>query len=138
MRLRLAFALTALPIAIGSYLVACQSEQEIEDLCGWLGDPNNCYRALSQDIGAQCGVTVDPATTPPADPNNPSPRHGTFLKRDKLDLCVLDATGQVIFDPPLDITQFPVTTASFASSNRFSYKARRRRRSTIFALSETR
>jgi hypothetical protein len=105
MRLRLAFALSALPIAFASYLVACGSEKEPEDLCGWLKDEENCDRQLYADIGATCGTLgVDTA------------REGFFLSRDKLDVCVLDGAegGQVLFDPPLDVNQFPVTTASFA------------------------
>ncbi|MRG91337.1 hypothetical protein [Polyangium spumosum] len=106
MRFRLAFALTALTTALGAYLAACSSEDNIEDLCGWLGDENNCYRQFYADITTTCGTKG---------PN--SARDGSFLKRDKLDTCVLDGAegGQVVFDPPLDIaTDFPVTTASFA------------------------
>ncbi len=118
MRLRLALALSALPIIVASYLVACTSEAKIEDLCGWLGDAENCYRTFATDVNAQCGAFVM-ASTPPNDSAQPSPRHGNFLKRDKLDLCVFDSLGggQVIFDPPLDVAMFPVTTASFAIRN---------------------
>ncbi|MDI3285682.1 hypothetical protein [Polyangium sp. 15x6] len=118
MRFRLAFALTAIPTAIGAYLAACSPPDNLEDLCGWLGDTNNCYRKFAQEVTDRCGVVVN-ADTPPNDPAQPSPRHGTFLKRDKLDLCVFDsaAGGRVVFDPPLDIAEFPVKTASFAIIN---------------------
>jgi len=112
MRFRLAFALTALPLALVSYLSACSPDKDIENLCGWLTDENNCYRTFAADIGEQCGALF---TAPPASPDQ-SVRVGYFLKRAKLDLCVLDGLqgGQILFDPPLDVTTFPVTTASFA------------------------
>jgi len=105
MRLRLAFALSALPIAVATYLVACSSSQPPEDLCGWLGDEANCYRRLYADIDSTCGKK-----------GKGTARDGSFLKRDKLDICILDDAegGQIIFDPPLEIDQFPITTASFA------------------------
>jgi hypothetical protein len=103
MRLRLGLALLALPGALASYLAACSSEQPIEDLCGWLGDENNCYRKFAEEIGAQCGTAgLDSA------------KLGYFLKRDRLDICVFKDGGQVIFDPPLDVAKFPVETAGFA------------------------
>ncbi len=112
MRFRLAFALTVIPTVLGAYLAACSSDDNLEDLCGWLGDENNCYRTFAADIGTQCGALF---TTPPASPDQ-SIRVGYFIKRDKLDLCVLDGQegGQILFDPPLDTNLFPVTTAAFA------------------------
>ena len=105
MRFRLAFALTAITTALGAYLAACSSEDKLEDLCGWLGDANNCYRQFYADITTTCGTK-----------GLGSGRDGSFLKRDKLDTCVLDGPegGQVIFDPPLDVADFPITTGSFA------------------------
>jgi hypothetical protein len=75
----------------------------IEDLCGWIGDENNCYRRFATNVGETCG-TFDLSAGKP----------GQFYTRDKLDVCVLESGGQVVFDPPLDVTQFPVTKASFA------------------------
>ncbi|UQA55627.1 hypothetical protein [Polyangium aurulentum] len=103
MRLRLALALSAFPVALASYLVGCSSELPIEDLCGWIGDENNCYRKFAEQIGSTCGT-----------PGQNSAKKGYFYTRDKLDVCVLESGGQVVFDPPLEIGQFPVTTASFA------------------------
>ena len=103
MRLRLALALSALPFALASYLVGCSSELPIEDLCGWIGDENNCYRKFAEQVGSTCGT-----------PGQNSAKAGYFYTRDKLDVCVLETGGQVVFDPPLEIAQFPVTTASFA------------------------
>lgn len=103
MRLRLALALSAFPVALASYLVGCSSDLPIEDLCGWIGNENNCYREFAENVGSTCGR-----------PGQGSAPLGYFLARDKLDVCILAEGGQVIFDPPLDVAQFPVDKASFA------------------------
>jgi hypothetical protein len=79
------------------------SEPPVEDLCGWLAGPN-CYSDFYADVGAQCGAL--------GAGNGPK---GSFLTRDKLDLCVLAPPqgGQVIFDPPLDVKALPPATVSF-------------------------
>jgi hypothetical protein len=77
-------------------------EADIENLCGWLGNPDNCYRKFFEDVGDQCG-RADLGSAP----------QGGFLARDKLDICILNEGGQVLFDPPLDLAAFPLTTTSF-------------------------
>jgi hypothetical protein len=103
MRLRLALAaLSAFPVALASYLVGCSSELPLENLCGWIGDQNNCYRDFARQVGPACGNAGEGSAP-----------LGFFLARDKLDICVLGQGGQIVFDPPLDLAQFPLTTASF-------------------------
>ena len=99
--LALAGAVTLLfgPLAVEG----CGSDEPpIENLCGWLGNPDNCYRAFYEDVGSQCG-RADLGSAP----------QGGFLARDKLDVCILNEGGQVLFDPPLDLAAFPLASASF-------------------------
>lgn len=93
---------------------SCSAELPIENLCGWLRDANNCLARFATDVGEQCGApsvqTNDPTTT----------ATGSFLARDKLDICIKNAGGQVIFDPPLDVAAFPVTAATFKILDAFA------------------
>ena len=104
MRRRLLIAAAVvLPIPLGLIAHGCGSgEPDIENLCGWLGDPDNCLSAFADDVGSTCG-TLGLGTAP----------QGSFLARDKLDVCILSAGGQVLFDPPLNVAQFPVLKGAF-------------------------
>ncbi len=84
----------------------CSSARQVENLCAWLADPNNCYQSFFNDIESSCGAR-----------GRGSAPAGGFLSRDALDICVLSAGGQVIFDPPLEIGSFPLTTAAFKIIN---------------------
>lgn len=84
-------------------------EPPIQDLCGWVGDPENCYRAFAADVGIRCG-SFGEGTAP----------RGSFKTRDALDVCILSVQngaeyegGQVIFEPPLDLTTLPPETQGF-------------------------
>ena len=103
MRRRLIAAAVALPISLCLLAPGCGSgEPKIENLCGWLGDPENCFSKFAEDVGATCGRS-----------GLGSGPKGSFLARDALDVCILSEGGQVLFDPPLDLAQFPVQSSSF-------------------------
>jgi hypothetical protein len=72
----------------------CDSPTQFDDFCGFLRDPENCFREFFIDVGARCGVGEGVQT-------------GEFLARDKLDLCVLSQGGQVVFDPAIDLAKPP-------------------------------
>lgn len=114
MRRRLLLAATALPLALGVVTVVvpgCGSDEApIDDLCNWIKDPDNCYRALHDETRTRCGAIFDAASA--ADPPASQPK-GSFLLREALDICVLEDGGQVSFDqlPPLEA--FPVTALAF-------------------------
>lgn len=98
-------AVTLLPsLFVLSY--GCSDEPEPEDMCGWLGNPDNCYRRFATDVGDRCGA---------AGLGN-APK-GSFLARDALDICILSEGGQVIFDPPLDLAALPPETVGFSIIN---------------------
>lgn len=84
-------------------------EPPIQDLCGWVGDPENCYRAFAEDVGIRCGAFGAGS----------APRGG-FKTRDALDVCILSVQngaeyegGQVVFEPALDLAALPPATQSF-------------------------
>jgi hypothetical protein len=86
-----------------------EEEPPIEDLCGWLADPENCYRQMGIDVGIRCGA-LGPGTAP----------QGTFKIRDALDVCILSVQngaeyqgGQVRFDPPIDLAKLPPEIQQF-------------------------
>ncbi len=72
----------------------CGTPTEFDDLCGWVKDPNNCYRDFFVDVGARCGAVGQT-------------KIGEFAARDKLDLCVLAEGGQVVFEPGIDLALPP-------------------------------
>jgi cysteine-rich repeat protein len=132
MRRSFALALASLSLGVGSILIAGQgctrTALGVQDLCGWLADECNCYRRFAAGVapstkgqGPMCGVQLDanknainPATNmlyPAAE----KPTIGTFLSRDKLDVCVLTGAqgGQIVFDPPLDPLAFPPSNFAF-------------------------
>lgn len=83
-----------------SLLPACSSDEPpLESLCQFLEDEDNCLQTFAADVGARCGTLS----------NFPE---GSFLSRDQLDICVLTEGGQVLFDPPLNLTEFPLQQVS--------------------------
>ena len=104
-------ALVATPFILAP---ACSAELPIENLCGWLSDGNNCLSRFASDVGSRCGNDFVEGNDPIASAT------GTFLARDKLDICVKNLGGQVIFDPPLDVTTFPVTSVGFKMLDAFA------------------
>ncbi|NUP11514.1 MAG: hypothetical protein HOW73_36170 [Polyangiaceae bacterium] len=84
-------ALLPLPTVLA---YGCDSPTQFDDLCGWVRDPNNCYRDFFVDVGASCGAT-------------PDTRVGSFAGRDKLGECYLSAGGVVVFEPPIDLALPP-------------------------------
>lgn len=100
----LAIALLATPAAVFSVAQGCATEPLPQDICSWLGDANNCYTRFANDVVPQCGYF------PPAEPSDPvASATGSFASLDALDVCIINGGGQVIFDPPLDTSTFPIT-----------------------------
>lgn len=99
-------------VLLGTYAAAavvagCTTAPLPQDMCSWIADENNCLQRFAVDVGETCGGPFLPNSDVSASTN------GTFATRDKLDVCVKTAGGQVIFDPPLDLSDFPLTAASF-------------------------
>src|ERR1700710_3064894 len=91
----LAFAVT--PAALFTLTNGCgDSEPDVENLCGFLGDQGNCEQTFITEVGDRCGAV--------GKGNGP---HGQFGSRAMLDVCILDEGGIVAFDPPPDATMFP-------------------------------
>lgn len=105
MRRRLLLAAAAfLPVSIAIAIAAvpgCGSDG-FEDICGWLKDPDGCYLSFHAETGDRC-----------AEVKAADGRKSTFASRDKLDICFLRSGGQIVFDPPLDLANFPLKSASF-------------------------
>lgn len=92
----------------GAVLVAgCSTQPLPQDMCSWLADENSCLQRFAVDVGETCGGPVLADSDPIASAT------GYFASRDKLDICVKSAGGQVVFDPPLDLSAFPLTEVSF-------------------------
>lgn len=89
-----ALALVGVAGSIPVLVQGCDSPTQFNDLCGWLRDPNNCYREFFIDVGTRCGTT-------------PNTRPGQFVSRDKLDQCFLEGGGIVTFEPPIDFNDPP-------------------------------
>jgi hypothetical protein len=98
-------------VVLGAYAAglaaACTTATLPQDMCSWMRDGNNCLQRFLTDVGNRCGadpiINNDPLKT----------LTGYFQTRDKLDICVKSAGGQVIFDPPLDVKTFPLSSVSF-------------------------
>lgn len=99
----------AAPAAIFGAMQGCGDEPPPQDICNWLADSNNCYARFADDVGSQCGYPIAPEqlANKPLDSIT-----GQFLARDDLSQCFKDAGGIIVFDPPLDITTFPLTSVS--------------------------
>lgn len=93
---RAAAALLLLGPAPALLTYGCDSPTQFDDLCGWLRDPNNCYREMFIDVGTACGVT---GTT----------RSGAFATREPLSQCFLNEGGIINFSPPLSVDALPGT-----------------------------
>ncbi|MFO0592753.1 MAG: EGF domain-containing protein [Polyangiaceae bacterium] len=135
MRRSFSLALASLTLGVGSILVAAQGCNNstalgVQDLCGWIADECNCYRRFAAGVAPSgatgqkplCGVqldashnAIDPTTGMPFASQNDKPTKGTFLSRDKLDICILTGSqgGQIVFDPPLDPAALPPATMGF-------------------------
>ncbi|WP_156338604.1 hypothetical protein [Chondromyces crocatus] len=109
-------AVVSLPLALATaavFVPGCGSSEELNDICGWLRDPQNCYRNLFDDVRTRCGAVFDEASA--ADVKNSGPV-GRFVQRSTLDTCVLQdpvsgqVAGQVQFDTTPAFEQFPLTT----------------------------
>ncbi len=85
----------------------CGPEPLPQDLCSWLSDSNSCYARFADDVGTQCGKTYV------AGSEATKSTTGYFAARDDLSICIRNGGGQVIFDPALDITTFPVSSVAF-------------------------
>jgi hypothetical protein len=96
-------ALAAILLPASAVLVyGCDNtseEPEVEDLCGWLGDPANCYRKFAQDIDERCGAVGELRSA-----------EGSFALREELEECILFTQngaayqgGVIQFEPPLDL-----------------------------------
>jgi hypothetical protein len=103
----LAFAAVLAPAAVLPLSPGCATEKLPEDICSWLADDNNCYARFANDVGQQCGRAFV-ANSDPVESAD-----GYFQARDDLSICVRKGGGQVIFDPPLDLTAFPLEQVSF-------------------------
>ncbi len=101
----LGFVALVTPALLLSALQGC-GEALPQDLCNWLADTNNCYARFADDVGTQCGY--DFVGNPPVESAT-----GSFASRDDLSICVKNEGGQVLFDPPPDLTAFPVKTLGF-------------------------
>ncbi len=99
-------------------LPACDAPTLPQDMCSWLKDENNCWQRFAGDVacaGSQngnCGTTTACGGVP-VEAGVSSPTTGTFAERDKLDICARSAGGQILFDPPLDASKFPLTAVTF-------------------------
>lgn len=112
MRSRLLFLLAPPLVAfVAASFPACSAPPKLDDLCGWLGDPNSCYRELALDSLDRCGAF---GTDVAASEGQFSPK----AERTALETCILTRGGNVKFDPPLDVTTFPLTTVSFVITNK--------------------
>jgi len=104
----------------------CSSEEPFESVCLWVADPNNCYRrfrADSVESGETCKPIGDPSPVNLADPTNPNGTpNGSFLGREKLDVCIIAGGGQVVFDPPIDLANYPPSPLADPISYKMSFK----------------
>jgi hypothetical protein len=114
---RIAFVAFAfiLPVPVALLAYGCDAKAPtIQDFCGFLGSPDNCYLTLVRDMGARCGTpgSADPAT-PSGEwaPNDTV--QGYFVKRDKLDMCILNKGGAIVFEESLDLEAFPLSGITF-------------------------
>ena len=100
--MRSRFLLPLVPLAlafVAAAFPACESEEQLDNLCLFLKDEDSCYRNFLTDIGEQCTMST---------------YAGTFDTRDALSKCTITNSGtpenivtQVDFDPPIELTQLP-------------------------------
>jgi hypothetical protein len=113
MRRRLHFAVAALavaaPLAGATAVHGCSGDPDFESVCLWVADPNNCFRKFlidQESVQDTCKPQGEPTQVNLAKGDN-GVSNGSFVARDKLDVCFISGGGTVTFDPPLDLTKFP-------------------------------
>jgi hypothetical protein len=107
----LAFA-CVLPISAGVFAYGCDAKAPtIQDYCGFLRNEDNCYLTLINDVGPRCGA-VDNGKEGDDVALWSAPK-GSFVGRDKLDICVLEDGGSINFEEALDLAAFPPTRVAF-------------------------
>jgi hypothetical protein len=99
-------------VVFGSYVAAllaagCSTQPLPQDMCSWIADENSCLQRFALDVGETCGGPFN------ADSDVVASATGSFSTRDRLDICVKSAGGQVVFDPPLDLSAFPLEQVAF-------------------------
>jgi hypothetical protein len=111
-------------IAAANY--GCSTEPPFESVCLWVADPNNCYRRFRADSvanGETCKPIGDPSPVDLADPMSPNgTSNGSFLSRDKLDVCLIAGGGQVLFDPPIDLASYPPSPLADPITYKITFK----------------
>jgi len=114
----------AAPVTVGICAYGCNTSTEppIEDFCGWLKDPENCFRDFGNDVQQFEGSAANSVPRCTNLSLNPAPsgaaQLGQFQKRTPLDKCFVAGGGQVVFDPPIDLTLLTSTsTISFKMLN---------------------
>lgn len=100
----------------------CSTEPPFESVCGWLAEPDNCFRDFHRDMLATADlVNTDnpngdcrtyrpkPLSGVPTEATSGTPgvSNGSFLMRAMLDTCILDEGGSVKFNPAIDLTMYP-------------------------------
>jgi hypothetical protein len=100
----------------------CSTNPPFESVCGWLAEPDNCFRDFHRDMLATAAATSTDnpngdCTTYPSGSTSPAPTeasagtpgvsNGSFLMRAMLDTCIIDTGGQVTFSPAIDLTMYP-------------------------------
>ncbi|HZF51794.1 MAG TPA: hypothetical protein VE093_24235 [Polyangiaceae bacterium] len=111
----LAFA-CALPIPLAVLAYGCDARApSIQDYCGFLRNEDNCYLTLLRDMSnaesVRCGL-IDTAKETD-DLSKWNARKGSFVARDKLDICVFEEGGSITFEEALDLEAFPPTGVGF-------------------------
>ena len=107
-RRAISVALLITPAALFGGLHGCgDTSSRSQNICNWLSDSNSCLTRFANDVGTQCGKTFQAGSDPVADAS------GFFADRADLSICVINAGGQIIFDPPLDVATFPVTSVAY-------------------------
>ena len=109
----LATLLLAVPTTVLCVLPGCGDEPLPQDMCNWLRDTNNCYARFTNDVTTMCGYDFVAGNDPVASAT------GYFAARDDLSICIKDdparpnIAGQIVFDPALDLTTFPLESVGF-------------------------
>src|SRR5690242_8118830 len=102
-----ALATLAVPIAWLGCSLLIGLGPGTDDICSWVGDPDNCYRRFHRDFvaaGVDCKPYGDPSPLN-VDPTRPNGApNGAFFKPNLLDVCFIAGGGQVVIDPPIDLT----------------------------------
>lgn len=107
LRRALAFGLLTIPFGLLASAPGCGGQDLPQDICSWLEDTNNCYQRFANDVGERCGNSFDATSDAVASAT------GYFQDREDLSICIKNAGGQVIFDPPLVVGEFPPTELGF-------------------------